>query len=429
MLQTSPQKSHWSIWVMGMLIVVAPIAAPRDAYVLQYAFWFAVFVVVLTAVPQVNARNILYSPFGFLLLVFLAVAAIQLLPLPISLLEIVSPYSASSYQAAANYIGFAPITLDPTATWGGVRTCLLLLAVVWWGLGYLKSARNLRVIEYAVIMSAAVQAVLGTISVLAGLEVGAYLQAKEAYIGSATGTFVNRSIFALYLNLGIATCLKLLFFSKLRPSGYALLATRLAMVVLVVGVTMSHSRAAALGFIGVMAVAWIGLIVRQRMYSRVKLTGLLLLLVSIVVVDLFVVSKWYGLEKLANRAAATSVEAEQRDDIAQLLWDEYQLEAMPLGVGMGAFEAYYPSIERRYLTGRYIRAHSDIFELVALLGVVTIVVAVLIGRLAITGSFATVLLFAAMVPHVLLDFAASHWVICLVVIAQLPNTHSKKGLA
>lgn len=423
----SQRKPHWSVWVMGILILVAPIAAPRDAYVLQYALWFTVFVVVWVAAPQVSAKSVLHSPLGFLLSVFLVLAAMQLLPLPLSWLRVISPYSATSYQAAASEIAFAHITLDPTATWGVLHVCLLLLAVVWWGLGYLKSARSLRVIEYAVIISASAQAVWGTLMVVTGFEIGANLQAKEAYIGSATGTFVNRSIFALYLNLGMATCLKLLFFSKFRPSGYALLAMRLAMVTLVVGVTISHSRAAALGFIGVMAVTFVGLIVRQRMHSKGNLTGLLLLFASIVVVDLFVVSKWYGLEKLANRAAATSVEAEQRDDIAQLLWDEYQLKAMPLGVGIGSFEAYYPSIESGYLTGRYVRAHSDIFELVALLGVAAIVVALFIGRLAITGPFASVLLFAAMVPHILLDFSASHWLICLVVILLLPNVRSKQG--
>lgn len=420
------QQPHWSVWVMGLLIFVAPVAAPREAYALQYALWLTIFFVVLLAPPKVSVKRVLCSPLGLLILVFLVIAAIQLLPLPLSWLEVISPYSASSYQAAANDIAFAPITLDSTATWGVLHICFLLLTMTWWGIDYLKSACNLRVIEYAVIISASAQAVLGTLMVVTGLELGAHLQAKEAYIGSATGTFVNRSIFALYLNLGIATCLKLLFFSKLRPSGHALLAIRLAMVVLVVGVTMSHSRAAALGFIGVMAVAFIGLILRQRKRTNEKPWGLLLLLASVVVIDLLVVSQWYGLEKLASRASSTSIEAEQRDDIVQLLFEDYRLRDMPLGIGLGAFEAYYPQIESIYSNGRYVRAHSDVAELGISLGFAAVIIVVLVTRVVAVGNFATILLVSAMAPHMLLDFAVSHWLICFVVITLLPIAHNNQ---
>ena len=428
MTRTSDTKPHWSVWGVVGLTLVAPVAAPREAYVAQYTVWLALLLMVVFSPPRVSVKNLLLSPMGGVLLAFMAIAAIQLIPFPLSLLRVLSPYSAERYQVAAVDIHFAPITLDPTATWEVLHVCIFLATVAWWGMGYLKSERNLRLIEYAFIVSATAQAVIGTLMVVTNFEIGAYFQAKEAYIGSATGTFVNRSMFGLYLNLGIAVCIRILFFSALRPSGYLQLATRLAMVILVIGVTMSHSRAAALGFLCVLAVALVGLVLRRSGGANKSPRALLVLLASVVVVDLFVVSQWFGLEKLAVRAMSTSIEQEQRDDVAQLILAEYSPRTMPLGIGLGAFEAYYPQIESTYSNGRYVRAHSDVAELGLSLGLPALIILVLVARLVLNGNVSTTLLVSVMVPHVLLDFAVSNWLICFVLIALLPvESSNQKG--
>lgn len=416
-MNSGSMSVQWSTWAVAGVVVAAPIAGPSDAYGLKYLVWVLLLTLVTYRAIATHAKGQLASPMFIALVWLLIVGVIQVFPYGSACAALNCDNYLSSILAPSN-------SLDLTATWEFLHAIGVLLAVCWWKNRYIVSRRDLRIIEYAIIVSATLQALYGTLSVLTGAEIGAFFQVKEAYLGSATGTFVNRSIYGLYLNLGIVVCLQVLFFSSFRPATYTLLGVRLAMLLMVIGVTMTHSRAVGLGFILIMVVAGLVALVRQRRKSFSAFVKVLVLIGSIAIVDVLVVSKWYGLERLVERASATSTELERRDDIARLLLNEYSVTETPLGYGAGSFEAVFPSMEPEYIHGRYRRAHADLVEIYVSLGVMVFPLIVLWGWAVLTAGVLGWLITAAVIPHLLLDFAATHWLIGLIIVLIWPNRAS-----
>lgn len=413
-------RINYLVVAFGVLILLAPIAAPREAYVLKYLVWSGLIGLSYLAIWKGLAKSWIRSPITLAVIWLIFAGLLQVMPLIHDWLDRFLSFGESVRLPVAG-VELNTISFAPSATIDFVHGCVVLLAVCWWRASYVGAAKAGRqIIEYAIIASATAQAVYGTLSVVTGAELGAFLNIKDAYLGSATGTFVNRSVYGLYLNLAIVACLRVLFFSEAKRSGYVLVAIRIAMVLLVVGVTMSHSRAVGLGFLLVMMGGAVAALIRQRKKSVKSFAFTLLMLVSVVIIDLLVVSNWFGLERLKERAAATSVEVEQRDDIAKLLLQEYQVSTAPLGLGLGSFEVIYPRLETQYQKGRYVRAHADLVELWVSLGLLAVPLVILAVWALLSSGVVGGGLGAALLPHLLLDFAASHWLIWVIVILLWP---------
>lgn len=422
------KKLHWTVWALVLLIIVAPVASPQEAYAQRYFVWSALVALSLFAIARFPSRQV-GSPIAFGMVWMIIAGLVQLIPLNQKWLGLVSGYSAAIYLDTEIVPDPGRISIDSGATFGFVHACAVLLAVCFWRGSGIAGARATRTLEYAVIASASIQAIYGTLSVVTGAELGAFFEPKTAYIGSATGNFVNRSIYGLYLNLGVVACLRVLFFSRTRASYYAMVSVRLAMVILVIGITMSQSRAVGLGFIFVMAIGAVSALVRQRKRSIKTYVRVVLIISSIIIVDVLVVSQWFGLERLTERAVATSADAEHRDDIAKVLLHEHSLVSAPLGFGVGAFESFYPRIETQYIKGRYVRAHADLVEFYVSFGALVVPLLLILVWGIVSGGLVGALLLAALTPHLLLDFAASNWLVWLIIVLLWPRSKYKENSA
>jgi len=95
-------------------------------------------------------------------------------------------------------------------------------------------------------------------------------------------------------------------------------------------------------------------------------TGVYLLLLSIIAIDVFLLGSWFGLEKVVQRMEQTSIASEERDDVDQGLLpmiDDFNW----LGSGAGTFRYVFPV----YVNGDYgglDHAHNDYLELLSDLG-------------------------------------------------------------
>jgi putative inorganic carbon (HCO3(-)) transporter len=239
---------------------------------------------------------------------------------------------------------------------------------------------RLRTFCYVIVLSGVFQAVYGSFMTLSGIE---YLLGikKTAYLGNATGTFVNRNHFAGYLEMALAIGMGLLMVdrndrkpeagrlwrSKLRSilelllSGKAVL--RLMLIIMVTGLILSHSRMGNAAFFNSLLIT--GLIAMAVSPSFRK-PNVYILLISIIAVDVFLLGSWFGLEKVVNRIEQTAIESESRDEIVQYI--------LPMiadfgwtGSGAGTFISVFPV----YLNGNfggYDHAHNDYLELLSDLG-------------------------------------------------------------
>jgi O-antigen ligase len=118
---------------------------------------------------------------------------------------------------------------------------------------------------------------------------------------------------------------------------------RLSLCVMVIALTTTHSRMGNTAFFSSLLVAGLAGIALSRRATR----NTVLLLTSLVVIDLFIVGSWFGVEKLAQRIEQTTVQdLQDREDPAA-----YSLELIRhypvFGSGPGTFYVAFRSFARK----------------------------------------------------------------------------------
>lgn len=300
-----------------------------------------------------------------LLALWVGWGALQLLPLPMPLLELLSPYAAGHYAALAGQgieLGAAPLSLDPAAGVEALRESAAYFVLFALVLLMVRHAGRLRWLGYVVVASGVLHAVIGVLAVLTG---------ERPY---AVSGFTNQNHFAAYLVLALCTGVGLMLADpvlaerrqdlrrRLRYLARLLLsekvAIRLLLVALVVGVVLSASRGANLALAGALAAMGVVSLLARRGIDR----RLLVLLVSMAVVDLLIVGAWFGVEKVRQEIAQTSAETEDRVPQNRQNWALF-LEAPLTGTGAGSYASVFPA-HRHESAGRhvYLNAHNDHLE-------------------------------------------------------------------
>ena len=193
------------------------------------------------------------------------------------------------------------ITLDNGATYQrlclGLSYCLLFIVVI----GVFNTRKRLTVLLATLVVSGTFQAAFGAAMTLTGTE-WLLFSAKTTYIGDATGTFINRNHLAGYLELTLAAGIGLLMALRdPRPFDWRNLIElimgpkarlRIALVVMVIALVMSHSRMGNTAFfVGLSVVG--GIFVLLDKGNRLRNS---LILASIVLIDVLIVSQYFGLE-------------------------------------------------------------------------------------------------------------------------------------
>lgn len=213
---------------------------------------------------------------------------------------------------------------------------------------------------------------------------------KKAYLGAATGTFVNRNSYATYLAMGLAlgaALLARLLLSKrernLLPSEVALSMLSIAggMLMIMISLMASQSR---MGFLAaIIGVSLVGLLTMRWMRGPRWLVGVGVVLVAALG---FVVLLGYGqglLERLVYEGGGSS----GRDEIYAQVWT--MIGTRPwLGFGGGAFELGFPMFYGAPLSPDVLidKAHSTYLSLIAELGIIggllpVLMVGLILGRL------------------------------------------------
>lgn len=275
--------------------------------------------------------------------------------------------------------GLPSASIDPLATrqhfmlgWGLISFfCLALLL--------LNSQARIRTTLYLLIASGLFQATYGSIMTLSGIEYS-FLIPKENYLGVATGTFINRNHFAGYLvmtlSLGLGMMIATLsrtrsgsWRNRLRRLMTALLGTkaliRISLIIMVIGLVLSHSRMGNTSFAAAMLLTGFLSLIINRRPSR----STWLLLASLVVIDVFIVGTFFGIEKVVDRLEQTSSYRETRDEVGT-----YTLKIVnghwEKGTGAGSFYTAFPEYRGQDIRLFYSHAHNDYLEFLTERGVI-----------------------------------------------------------
>ncbi len=296
--------------------------------------------------------------------------ALQIIPMPFSWIKTLSPHAAEIYASVSgDFPLFVPISLDTGASLVSLMKaaaylvffCLMLLAV--------NDRRRLRILLYCAVAGGIFQAVYGSIMAMGGP------------VGSvATGTFVNRNHLAghleLCLALGIGLLMsepsalksnrwraKLKLFMQLMLGPKARL--RLGLAIMVIALVLTRSRMGNSAFFASLLIAGgVGL----ALFKTAK-TSTLFLLASLVLIDMFIVGHWFGVEEVATRIQETNLSTEDRDDVdisTLPLYKDYWLTGSGAGSYYNIFTAYKPN----YILEYWDHAHNDYMEFACELGLI-----------------------------------------------------------
>lgn len=294
-------------------------------------------------------------------LLWIAYLALHWVPLPASWVAALSPESAA--------LGAGTLSIDANASfvfW--LKSCAYATAFAL-VLVLASTRERARMIAYTLVLSALLQAVYGGLMHLSGTDLELF-GATIAHASQASGGFVNRNHLAGFLEIGLAMGIGLMIGSLRergartwrqfwRDTARMLLSTRaplrLFLVAMVVGLVMTRSRMGNTAFFSSLLIAGAVALLLRRHATR----STAILVASLVVVDLFIVGAWFGVEKTVARIEQTTVgDVEQRVQPSTYALD--MLEDYPVfGAGAGSFYGAFPRYRGPEIAAWYDHAHND----------------------------------------------------------------------
>jgi O-antigen ligase len=272
------------------------------------------------------------------------------------------------------------VSLDPAATAHYLLVGCAIVQGFFLTLVLINSHARVKTLLAVLVFSGVFQAVYGAFMVLSGLEIGFFVE-KYAGRGVATGTFVNRNHLAGYLVMCLAAGTGLLL-SQMGPiiesgwrsrlrSGLRLLLSpkirlRIYLAVMVIALVLTRSRMGNLAFFVSLSIAGLVAIYAGRRFS-LRLVGLL---ASLFIIDMLILSRWFGLDRLMARfeqMEGQPVEADARYWLDRFSWD-YLGDFSFTGSGGGSFYGIFPNYQGPQLQGYYEHVHNDYLEFAVELG-------------------------------------------------------------
>ncbi len=313
------------------------------------------------------------------LVLFQIYTAFQLIPLPISLIELLSPKAASFYQTVGE--GYYPLSLDPGQTqvmlWLGICYCLLCLNV-----GILVTSRHrLYSVMIAIVVSGTLQGFYA--SMLALGEAGASPVFGFPTGSGANGSFVYRNHLANYLmlclSIGVGVIVARLSVSdksfhtsvseRISSVASMLLSdkmlVRMSLVIMVIALIMTRSRMGNTAFM-LTTIVCTGLAL--FLYKR-KPRSLLILIISILVIDALLIGAIFGVEKVKERLDSTVLATEARPEIVE--WSMLAIQDFTwFGSGAGSFYSVFPAYHQHSISSFFDHAHNEYIEFIMQSGVI-----------------------------------------------------------
>ncbi|WP_448212776.1 O-antigen ligase family protein [Colwellia sp. MEBiC06753] len=329
---------------------------------------------------QSTIKHIQYTlaPYKLLLVIFAAVQCwilIQLVPLPQTWLFTISP----SHQALATQVSehaVSQISLDPSETWGNLLKGLSYLALIVLTLLLITTEKRLKLLLLVMISSGLAQATYGIVEVYSGWNTSLIFERHINHF--ATGSFIYKNHFANFMLLTSALAIGLLIASLSTKTNHSssaklkhLISTlvngkatvRVALAIIIIGLVASRSRMGNAAFFISLTITGIYALI----YFKHRSKGLSVLLISLFVIDTFIFGAWFGIDKVKEHIANTSLSQETRDEV--LIEGLALIKDFPItGTGSGSFYTVFPQVQGEDVTSFYDHAHNDYLEFAIELG-------------------------------------------------------------
>nr|WP_315464262.1 O-antigen ligase family protein [uncultured Rhodoferax sp.] len=296
-------------WAMGLLLLGAVALALGAVWAWRHA------------VPAAQARLAQFRwPLG-LLGGLVLLTWLQVLPLPVGWLQVLSPHAALAWAGAASE-GWGTLSLDPfqTRIMGSLALTYWLVFAV--ALLTVNTRERLQGLAQLLVWSAVAQVVLGAI--LFSLKADYRIFYSQVHHERMIGTYVYHNSLAGYLcmclGVGIGLMLTRLGTETVRYRSWRARAVaavrfmlgnkmhlRLMLIIVVIGLVLTRSRMGNSAFFAAMLVVGsLALLLARKTAPRT----VVVLIASLILVDVLVVGTAVGLEKVVNRIQETELRVE-----------------------------------------------------------------------------------------------------------------------
>ncbi len=333
------------------------------------------------------------KPLVWLMIVWLVYVALYLVPLPLDMIALISPTTAALHRETLGFDdGWRSLALDPHAALASWLKSLAYVSAFVLTLLLVNTRERARQFLFVLVIFALAMSVYGILMHLNAVRL-TWFSSPMFHGNQASGTYFNRNHFAGFLEMTLALGIGLLiadlqdrrattwrqfvrnflewiFSPKMR--------LRLMLCVLVIALVSTRSRMGNVAFFAsLLATGIIGIVL-----SRNATRGTVVLLTSLIVIDIFIVGSWFGVEQLAQRIEQTSLLRQEvivpgmQESVEQRL--DPTSGSLPMirdfpavGVGPGAWYLVFPNYRgEEVMPGFYEYAHNDYAQMAAEFGVI-----------------------------------------------------------
>lgn len=325
-------------------------------------------------------------------LAFLAIAALQLVPLPPALLGALSPESRTIWSGASQIAGLAgappreawPVSVDPHATRAELLRLIALFATFLTAALLVRNHARRRLLAFVLCAAAMFEALYGLReAALQRYEIWGWV--NRLVFDRVTGTFVNPNHFAHYLAIVLPMALFLGASLWRRTQGRDMpVAAHLVAVLERHALMLGFTVLAALACVGAMllaqsrgallALAAAVLVVAAMLPG--KRIARLALAVTAGIVLVIALALFLGTERTIARftpadTGKSTLSRRYSMETAARLWQRFPI----FGSGVGTFERVVSMEQEQDLTHIYHHAHNDYLEIAATTGTIGAVIA------------------------------------------------------
>jgi len=401
---------------------------------MQMSVFFLGGILLLTHKSLLSKLYTQYKLLVIVWLVFLTWQLINIVPLPFSLVETLRPERVS-FLLNENIQGmksissqWLPLSFDVGQSdvifFKSLAYCFLFFITI----TLVNTGKRLRYILIVISAAGVFQAIYGSLEVLSGLQYSLVFKLPVSHI--ATGSFVYKNHYANFLLLCLSAAIGYMIASLRVRSGSSprerlrrivrfwlsnKVLFRIGIIIMVIALVMSRSRMGNSAFFIAMTItATLGLI-----YFKPRQKSYVALFISMLVIDILIVSSLFGLKQVQQRIEQTNLTQESRDEVvtdALPLLSQYGV----IGTGGGTFYTVYPQVQSESIQHFYDHAHNEYLQFAIEFGIVgAAIIAMLVllcAKSALSAmrhrrhplprgtAFATVMAVIGMALHSTVDF-------------------------
>ena len=306
---------------------------------------------------------------------------VQIIPLPLSLIEIIAPNNYNLYNSIQIDKQLWSLSVDPSNSYFGILNCINALIIFLTFPVLFNRSKYLMKFLFFLCVLGFIHAIFATYWMLIG-NPSNFLIEKIHYLNASTGLFVNRAVLGTFLVLCAFSSLYyiVIFFHKNKVVNFNLAEqikskvffVRIFIIFLSLGILTTWSRAVNLSYVLIL----ISFLLYSKISFKRYINPLSSVIIFILVFDVFVMALFFGNAKIIERLAGTSVTNEGiRLDLYVFGWEQFK-NFWLFGYGNEAFgqifKNFYIMPEEFVTSFLAENVHNDGIELLGEVGVLGI---------------------------------------------------------